>query len=369
MVHFVWHLMKKRRMSIRLEATRRLISPDASHLAIRLFHVLHGNKYLAGVEYLFIVLCVASSIYCNIHEDEMLKNLFMCVAYIIMGEGVRFWANNRLEAAAILSELIIIAQHVENSSDQDQLSKLMKISNAAQFMFNAYYGSVVVMLVQFLVFPLVKRSLGITIPVLPENDFFFWLLFTVESTFLVVGCVAACGVLTFHLQTTLCMAGLFINISKHFLYIHCDQELNALIKYHIDLLVVSAKFRVLCSHWTFIQSSMMLFALSINTFACIRGTRNPGIIMTIPTCLTFMGVFCFFGESLRTSSQKIGQSVYKSRWERTNGQARRKLSFVICRSQVPAYLDARLIGTLSVHTFAKILRLWYNFVQGLLNVL
>jgi len=319
---------------------------------------------------LFAIVCTVSTLFGNINEEEIIfRNFFMILCYVNLASNILFWHNNRSKSEKILSDMTELAVVLEKWSNNPQQQRLIMISNKAKFMVNYYHFLEVSVILFFSVYPAMSKTLGVTLSILPNTELCFWVLFGIETPLVVVGCVASYDLYAYHLQTTLCLYGLLKNISEHFLTVDNSDHLNQLIQKHGALLDITSGLRILCSKWCFLQISVLLTVLIINTFTCIRGTRDPGILLVIPLCLVFACTFCFLGESWVIASEEIGLSVYRQNWLKASPDFRRKLVMVIARCQTPEFLDAGLIGSLSLPTFTKILRLWFKFVQALINLL
>jgi len=356
-------------MSDRLEATRKRISPHNRSFLVQVYQWLHGNKAFARMAQIFTIGCIGSFLFHDIAEEELFRNLYMCLCYVNCSMSTLFWASNRVEAEQVLVELKNIARALEKWSKSEQLTKLIHASNRAKLVVDSYHMNAAVFVVYFVVYPALSQSLALSIRLLPSTGIWFWGLHSLQGVIMTVSCVAATALLSYHVEVTICLSTLLANLSRNFQTVKRGDHLNELIQKHQELLDTSHKFRVLFAGWTFIQVSAMLILLISNTFICIRGSRDPGIVMVIPVCLVFVYVFCFFGESLIVASEKVNWCVYKSNWLQAGPAFRRKLVMVIARSQTPETLDAGLLGVLNLPTFTKILRIWFKFVQALLNLL
>ena len=356
-------------MSESLKAKIRQISPENASTAIQIYHRMHGTNTSNAFLAVLAVGGLYSVAFGNLEEEETFRNIFLCLAYVNFIFNVQFWLHNRTEAIGVLSQMIDIARVLEQWSNARQSKRLMKLSNIAKSFADGYNAVAVVGVSLYTALPVMTKKHGVTISIIPDSEFWFWIVYIVEEAYLLSGCVAVYAMYTYQVQTTVCLYGLLENMSKHFLTAENNHRLNDLISRHQQVLDACSKFRVLTSRWAFIQTSAILIMVIMNTFSVIRGSRDPGAIMTIPLCMNFLFLFCAFGETLVSASEEIGWSAYRSDWLKANPDFRRKLVLVIERSQTPALLDAGLVGTLTLPTFTKILRIWFKYVQALVNLM
>jgi len=114
----------------------------------------------------------------------------------------------------------------------------------------------------------------------------------------------------------------------------------------------------------FVQVSLLI----CNTYFIINGDRSPLLFAVIITILCFLYSSNVLSKNMSKSSEKISDAACHCDWAIQSAGARNDLSLAVMQSQRPIYMTSLLFGRLSFAKYLSIIKKWYSFVQGLLNI-
>ncbi|XP_056644738.1 uncharacterized protein LOC130450387 [Diorhabda sublineata] len=78
-------------------------------------------------------------------------------------------------------------------------------------------------------------------------------------------------------------------------------------------------------------------------------------------------LWCYYGNEVIMKSRKLTESAYKSDWVSCGEEYKKKIIFIILRTQKEINIQAGMIFTLSLSTFVKILKSSWSYFAVLLN--
>jgi hypothetical protein len=87
-----------------------------------------------------------------------------------------------------------------------------------------------------------------------------------------------------------------------------------------------------------------------------------GLLATYFLCMMWqVGMYCWYGHVVMTTSDKIGRFAYISNWYESDLAIRKNLSIFLERTKRPVTLTAGKFVTLSLATLTSILRSSYSY--------
>lgn len=123
---------------------------------------------------------------------------------------------------------------------------------------------------------------------------------------------------------------------------------------HHEILIESArKVESFISTLIFVKSLQMTFQFCNILYTLTKVTDIGGfLLLIIYLSLTFMDIFelCYFGETLKQQSLKVGEAIFYSPWHLSGGQFRRSVSIFLSNSNRPLLLTG---GKFFILDFAK----------------
>ncbi|KAE8745122.1 Odorant receptor 48 [Frankliniella occidentalis] len=115
------------------------------------------------------------------------------------------------------------------------------------------------------------------------------------------------------------------------------------------------------------------FALSmLSTVVAVRSSASGEVDLHALSCLPYLLVFfvpmCIAGQRVHDASYGLKDKAYAGPWLEENVQARRSRLLVMASCSRPANFTVPGVGTLDLPTCRKGFRLWFQFVQVLINL-
>ena len=351
-------------MSERLQETQRFYEPKPRTLFIRLWHIMNGSVFVAG-----IALCISlSSFVARIFYDiKDHSSLYFGIGFVSVIFAM-VHVNEKRESYVDVSESAIAAAlALEMRLNHKQMQKMMKSTRTSRILISLVFVDTCLGPVFYSALPLWRHTHLAPMPFLPDIPFYFWSMYLVQSVVLTVGPIAAFSLLAFHLEVSLCLTCMNKILDERFQKVSTQEIVKELIQIHQLLLNASKKFEQLSSTVWFWAMMSLLFMLIVNTYIIITLSFQVLLMSLIATFFFFLSEPCILGEMISSSSAKIGFSAYESDWVNTVPGSRRDLALVILRCQKPVCLTAGLIGKLDLRKLMSFMKNWYKFVQALSN--
>lgn len=125
------------------------------------------------------------------------------------------------------------------------------------------------------------------------------------------------------------------------------------IKHHEIIIESARKVESFISTLIFVKSLQMTFQFCNILYTLISVSDVGGfLLLIIYLSLTFLDIFqlCYFGETLKQQSLKVGDAIFHSSWHLCGGQFRRSVSIFLSNSNRPLLLTG---GKFFILDFAK----------------
>ncbi|KAL7036895.1 hypothetical protein ACKWTF_008984 [Chironomus riparius] len=149
-------------------------------------------------------------------------------------------------------------------------------------------------------------------------------------------------------------------------------KLRAIVVRHQELIVIDEEIKKIFSPIFFFAFILGSITISSSIFL-ISTTSSTSSLMSasLNALSSIINVFvnCYFGEKLITESESIAISIYDSDWyEIDDKEAKRLIQLVLMRSQKACTLSGYGFVTLSIDSFAIVLKSAYSFMTVLQNL-
>jgi len=359
--------MAQQKISERLRTSLVIVRTQPS-LGVKIWQYLNGGNWFTV--YLFIFLFFAftwSAANSGTPLELRVLNTFAAAAMLLMGGCVYFWTANRPRTEKLVYDLISVAETLEALSTVKQTRRMYKASKKTKVFVQMFYLVVFGAQVVYISFPLISGTNMGNIPTVDSYTFGFWITYVLVTYCFVTG-TAVSSFLSYNAQMCLCLVSLLQTLKEQIRDVQVDGALVCLITIHQDLLKVAINFRNLCLRAFFVLMSSFTILLIANTSILITLSKDPGIMVMVAQNMGIIYCLCAFGEQIQRFSAEISEGAYEGAWIYQSLSFRRSVMFVIARCQTPCYLKAALIGKLEFRLFMTAIKLWYRFVQALLNL-
>jgi len=329
---------------------------------------LHGGVAISLLEVSLAPFFVATALDTSLPVYDRLRNLIVVAGLLLTAEVMLFWSLRRRRTEKVLQKLVTIAADVEMMSTSEQATKMMSTARFAMVFVQTIYTTVCMEILVYLSFPIYSgKNMG-SIQVLENHPQAFWITYFLISLCTVLGAFSSASFLSYSFQTVVCITSLFQNLNANITHANTLKQLHTLTSLQQRLLDVSREFSDLCSRTHCAEVAGLVSFLVTNTAVLMIDFSNLGLIFVSSALVGFIYLLCALGQSLADATSSIGNAAYHSCWIHCEYGFRKHVMFIIHRSQAPTYLKAGMAGELDLQKFVKAMKLWYQFLQALLNL-
>ena len=263
--------------------------------------------------------------------------------------------------------MAVVAEAIEDIATPEQLANMEKFSWWANTFVNLNYFGVAVAQVVYLIFPLISgMNLGI-ISALPKSRTSFWTINAILTFCTLTGPLALASFLAYQSQTCISLMGLFYTLKAQIQNTKTRQNLNSIIRIHQHLVKVAYELRGICSDPIFTVIAMAIVLLIAQTCLLFTMGLNTGVFFVVSIIVVIVYNMCALGEAIQQYSAEVGGGAYNSAWYDKDTIFQKKMMLIIARCQRPCTLHAGIIGAVEKKKFTQAMKMWYRFVQALLN--
>ncbi|CAH1373873.1 unnamed protein product, partial [Tenebrio molitor] len=144
-----------------------------------------------------------------------------------------------------------------------------------------------------------------------------------------------------------------------------ENNFNNCVKHHKAIVDFVCKIEYTFSNGIFLQFLASVVIICATGFLMIIvpiPSMQFGLLATYFLCMMWqVGMYCWYGHVVMTTSDKIGRFAYISNWYESDLAIRKNLSIFLERTKRPVTLTAGKFVTLSLATLTSILRSSYSY--------
>jgi len=359
--------MKTKKISEQLRTCLSILETSPSSLRVKVWQRANGTRPTISLNIFLAFVFSYTLTYSTISEEERFLNIFVVGALVLVSGCSYFWLSRRQEAKDLADDMAVVAEAIEEIATPDQLAHMEKFSWWSNTFVNLNYFGVVVAQVVYVTFPIISgMNLG-TVPALPKSRTSFWTMYVLISFCALTGPLALASFLAYQSQTCISLMGLFQTMKSQIQDVNNNQHLNYLIIIHQKLVNIAYNLRGICSEPIFTVIAMAIVLLIAQTCLLFTMGINPGVFFVISIIVAIVYNLCALGEAIQQYSVEVGGGAYSCAWYNKGRIFQKKMILIIARCQRPCSLRAGIIGAVEKKKFTQAMKMWYRFVQALLN--
>jgi len=151
--------------------------------------------------------------------------------------------------------------------------------------------------------------------------------------------------------------------------VHTFQDLREIASLHSEILMIAQRTRKIFDQYICLALCQFCMIVVFATLATIKSVTAPEILAIIPICGCLLFLICTLGETLQQASGQLFSSAYSFNWYESSISFQKIILVVLVRSLKPANMTASLLGNVCMTLSLNFLKMWYRFLQALLNII
>ncbi|XP_034486755.1 odorant receptor 85c [Drosophila innubila] len=337
-----------------------------------------GVMMLAEVVYVIIAFVTGK----NIVEAIMVMSY---IGFIFVGMNKMafvWWRKSALNG--IMQELEELFPRNKDDQSAYQLDKYLESCSRISFNFSLLYSVLIwtynlFNIAEYLVYELwlKTRMVGLTLPYMMYIPWHYdgnWSYYLLLLSQILAGLTSAAGQVSSDLllcavATLIIMHYDYLSRTIEFKQLSGDwskdsQFLSNIVQYHERLLSLSAELNEIFGVpllLNFLISSFVICFVGFQMTVGLTPDVMIKLLLFLVSSLSQAYLICHHGQLIADASSGIALAAYKQNWSYADVRYRRTLTFIIARSQKPAYLKATVFMQITRVTMTELLQLSYKF--------
>jgi len=146
-----------------------------------------------------------------------------------------------------------------------------------------------------------------------------------------------------------------------------DEDIREIAALHVEILDTALQFKKIYEPYNLVIFSQYFLMALLGTVATIQQVYSMEVTLLAPIVWAVIGLTCVLGDTLESASEDMIHKAYSCRWYEAEMGFRKMLLNIMTRSSRPAVVKASLLGNIRRPLTLSLLKMWYRFLQFLLN--